>query len=453
MQNANSKFQDRNTNSLTNITEDIVESPSKRHCSNNKRHNDSRKVENVIVLQGGGSLGAFACGAFKAMVKEGIKIDIASGTSVGAINAAIIAGSKSDEPERDLENFWLELSESSYNIVPDFFFYDYNQHIGTISFKKMSSAGFNSALFGVPRMFVPRWLGGGGEPIFSEIIGRDDSTLMPFHWTYLYDHSPLGKTLEKYIDFSKLDCYQSGKKPSAYNARLIITCVNVLTAEPIIFDSAKMTIRTKHLLATTAYPAYGFPWVKVEDGTYAWDGSLLDNTPVRQVLQASPRNDKCIYIVENYPRKIDSLPANLMEVADRTRDIIFSDKTKSGLKLAKFITRQINLIEELYDIFEAAEHSKFNPQKIRFIKEEYDAIVNNHGAEILEVIRIARERISTPHLLKNADFSPKRIRELIEQGEKKTTGYLKKKKKKLASTAKTNDNFSTKTSSSNFGLS
>ena len=443
----NNSLQDNLSSSQMNINEDSVENRSNWHSCNNRRHNHSRKVENVIVLQGGGSLGAFACGAFKAMVKEGIKIDIASGTSVGAINAAIIAGSKSDQPERDLEEFWIELAESSYSIVPDFFFFDYDQDAGMISFKRMPSAAINSAFFGVPNMFVPRWLGGGVESGFKDIIGQNGSALMPSHWTYLYDHSPLGKTLEKYLDFSKLDSNQSVKRKSStsvYNARLIITCVNVLNAEPIVFDSAKMRIQTKHLLASTAYPVYGFPWVKIEDGTYAWDGSLLDNTPVRQVLTASPRNDKCIYIVENYPRKIDSLPSDLMEVVDRTRDIIFSDKTKSSLRLAKFITRQINLIEELYDVFEASEHSKFDPQKIRFIKEEYDSIVNNHGAEILEVSRIARERISTPHLLKNADFSPKQIRELIEQGERKTRDHLKK--KKLANGAKKRDNFNVKSS-------
>ena len=145
MRNAKLGLRD-NTSSGINVKEDIVESLSNRHCSNNKRHDDSRKVENELVLQGGGSLGAFACGAFKAMVKEGIKIDIASGTSVGAINAAIIAGSRSDQPERDLEDFWLELAESSYSIVPDFFFFDYNYDAGTISFKRMPSAGINSAL-------------------------------------------------------------------------------------------------------------------------------------------------------------------------------------------------------------------------------------------------------------------------------------------------------------------
>ena len=442
MKNAKNDLQNGMSNQI-NIHDDTdVNNDDRQNSHPNKRHNISRKVEDVIVLQGGGSLGAFACGAFKAMVKEGIKIDIASGTSVGATNAAIIAGSKSDQPEKDLEEFWMELAESSYSIVPDFFFFDYNQDIGSMSFKRMPAASINSALFGVPKMFVPRWLGGGADPVLKDIIGQNGSTMMPNRWTYLYDHSPLGKTLEKYIDFSKLDSNKTLKKSSPYNARLIITCVNVLTAEPMVFDSAKMRIQTKHLLASTAYPAYGFPWVEIEDETYAWDGSLLDNTPVRAVLKASPRNDKRIYIIENYPRNIDKLPSNLMEVADRTRDIIFSDKTKSSLRLAKFITRQINLIEELYDVFEAAEHSKFNPQKIRFIKEEYNDIVNNHGAEILDVIRISRERIGTPHLLKNADFSPKQIRELIEQGERKTRGYLKK-KKKLAYSEKRN-NFAVK---------
>ena len=74
-------------------------------------------VENVLVMQGGGSLGAFGCGAFKALVKNNIKIDIAAGTSIGAVNAAIIVGSKSDHPEKDLEDFWIEIAESNPNGV------------------------------------------------------------------------------------------------------------------------------------------------------------------------------------------------------------------------------------------------------------------------------------------------------------------------------------------------
>ena len=73
------------------------------------RHKRTRALENVLIMQGGGSLGSFACGVFKALVKQKIRIDIVAGTSIGAVNAAIIAGSKSDQPEKDLEDFWLEV--------------------------------------------------------------------------------------------------------------------------------------------------------------------------------------------------------------------------------------------------------------------------------------------------------------------------------------------------------
>lgn len=85
------------------------------------RHQSSRKTENVLVLQGGGSLGAFACGVYKTLTRNGIKFDIVAGTSIGAVNGAIIAASKNETPEKDLEDFWLELSESLTSIMPDGF--------------------------------------------------------------------------------------------------------------------------------------------------------------------------------------------------------------------------------------------------------------------------------------------------------------------------------------------
>ena len=84
------------------------------------KHAKSRKVENVLVLQGGGSLGAFSCGVYKALAEENVKIDIVAGTSIGGINAAIIAGSKGNNtPENSLEEFWYEISDSSYEIIPE----------------------------------------------------------------------------------------------------------------------------------------------------------------------------------------------------------------------------------------------------------------------------------------------------------------------------------------------
>src|SRR5215217_3103784 len=82
---------------------------------------NNNAIENVLILQGGGSLGAFSCGVFKALVNNNIKIDIISGTSIGGVNAAIIAGSKEEyHPEKALEQFWLELGENSINLDSNF---------------------------------------------------------------------------------------------------------------------------------------------------------------------------------------------------------------------------------------------------------------------------------------------------------------------------------------------
>lgn len=400
-----------------------------RASNSHPKHKQSRSAENVLVLQGGGSLGAFSCGVFKALVKNDIRFDIVAGTSIGGINAAIIAGSKSDHPEKDLEDFWIELAESTYNIIPDSFIFDlgYNNKSDNTTaniphIKKISSASLNATAFGVPKMFLPRWN-------LSYMMNKTRGDFAyPLSWTYLYDNSPLGKTIERYINYNKLTNKQhniGNSKKIDSGIRLIITCVNVLTAEPLIFDSAKVKIQTRHLLASASYPIYGFPWTEVEDGIYAWDGSLLSNTPVREVIEASPRNDKHIFIVENYPRKIDRLPSNMIEVEDRAKDIIFGDKTMHTLKMTRLITRQIQLIENLYNIFERSDDFQSDTPTTRKIKKEYNNLINNYGAEIHSVIRIIRSRMESPNISKNADFSPKTIKRLILEGEKKTTESIK----------------------------
>jgi NTE family protein len=181
----------------------------------------------------------------------------------------------------------------------------------------------------------------------------------------------------------------------------------------------------KHLLATIGYPQYGFPWVEVSDGTFAWDGSLLSNTPIREVMVASPSKNKNIFVVENYPKKIEKLPANMSEVMSRAKDIMFSDKTQSLEKMSRLITRHVNLIESLYDIFEQSEKSKLNKDKIDYITKEHSILVEKHGAKILKINRITRINPEMPYPLQNADFSIDTIKELIKQGESKALDYLK----------------------------
>jgi len=386
------------------------------------RHKRTRSLENVLVMQGGGSLGSFACGVFKTLVKKNIRIDIVAGTSIGAVNAAIIAGSKSDQPDKDLEDFWIEVSESNMQIIPDLWTYEWDSYNKEYLVKKISSASINAAIFGVPKMFVPRWQMGNSSSLIRKMNEGNYFDLQ--NWTYIYDHSPLEKTLEKYIDYKKLNLAATQEeRPNVL--RLIMTAVNVMTGKPLVFDNTLTEIKAKHILACAGYPIYGFPWVEIEDNVYGWDGSLLSNTPIREVLFVSPRNDKNIFIVENYSQNIDRLPTNMTEVINRYKDILFCDKDMYNIQLSKLITRHINLIEKLYDKFEKyTDKTKIEVEELKKIKEEYTNLIENYGAEIKSVTRITRSETESPTMLKNADFSTKTIKNLIEQGERKTLEKL-----------------------------
>jgi NTE family protein len=407
---------------------------------------NNNKLENVLILQGGGSLGAFGCGVFKALANNNIKVDIIAGTSIGGINAAIIAGSKdAKHPEHLLEQFWLELSESFVDfdkvnfsssylptfveqlLLPPINYYHYfhsgssskqeknyltitNTNEYAIKMKQLRSF-YSSAMFGNDKMFKPRWR--------QETALTDPDYFAPQNWTYMYDHRPLVETLEKYIDYDKL-------KPNGNpNARLILTAVNILTAGPLTFDSSKQQITPKHILATSAYPLYNFRWIEVEDGVYAWDGSLLSNTPLREVIDASPMNDKRICIVENYPKRVDTLPKNLPEVYHRARDIMFSDKTEHSVTMSKAITRYLRYIEELYQLIENhVDLTKVDPKQLKRVRKKYKKYKQERGAEIKDIVYITRDE-PFPHMYENADFSPETIKNSIKEGEMKTIQALK----------------------------
>jgi NTE family protein len=417
-------------------------SPSPRSSISSADNNN--RLENVLVLQGGGSLGAFGCGVFKALANNNIKLDIIAGTSIGGINAAIIAGSKdSKHPEQALEQFWLELSESFVEfdkhilpystslskfvedlLLPSGYYYNLptssseqesystttntNEH--AIKMKQLRSF-YSSAIFGNDKMFKPRWR--------QETALTDPEYFTPQKWTYMYDLAPLVKTLEKYIDYDKL---KPGGNP---NARLILTAVNVLTADPLTFDSSKQQITSKHILATSAYPLYNFRWIEVEDGVYAWDGGLLSNTPLREVIDASPVIDKRIFLVENYPKRVDALPKSLPEVYHRARDIMFSDKTEYNVRMSKVITQYLRYIEELYQLIETRmDLTKVDPKQLKRIRKKYKKYKQERGAEIKDIFHITRDE-PFPHMYENADFSPQTIKNSIKEGEAKTIQALK----------------------------
>jgi len=263
-------------------------------------------------------------------------------------------------------------------------------------------------------MFKPRWS--------AEFALTDPEYFTPQKWTYLYDHLPLIKTLEKYIDYDKL------KPDGKPNARLLLTAVDILNAQSLTFDSFKQQITHKHILATSAYPLYNFPWIEVEKGVFAWDGGLLSNTPLREVLDASPIKDKRIFMVENYPKNINNLPKNLPEVHHRARDIIFSDKTEHSVTMSKIITRYLDYIEELYQIIENnIDQIQIDQKQLKRIQRKYKKYKQEHGSEIKEIYHITRDE-PFPHMYENADFSPEIIKESIKEGEEKTNEAIKNQK-------------------------
>jgi NTE family protein len=409
------------------------------------------KIEKVLILQGGGSLGAFGCGVFKALAKSKRhgKLDIVAGTSIGGINASIIAGSREDHPENALEQFWLQLAEqnnsplmnlnwnksaqedgsnsNNNSIGPleawiDPFYLTFSNILANMTDdpRPKSVLSFSrSALFGNERMFKPRW-----SPDYAF---QDPQFFTPKKWTYLYDLSPLEKTLAEFVDYDKL-------KPNGNpHCRLVITATNVLTAEPITFDSSKQHITSKHVLATSAYPLYYFPWVEVEKDVYCWDGGLLSNTPLREVIDASPILDKEIFLVENYPKHIETLPDNLPETLHRARDIIFSDKTLHNVRMSKVITQYLRFIDELYQIIENnVDQSKLDKDTREKIKKKYRKFKQERGAEIKRISYITRKE-EHPHVYENADFTLETIRASIYEGEQAAQEVLQKNDNSISS--------------------
>ena len=383
------------------------------------------KTETVLVLQGGGSLGAYECGVYKCLYKNGIKFDVLAGSSIGAVNASIICSAQNagNDVPTVLENFWLSLAEDISPPNPVF-----------LSAPFMSSdrimaiwSSMYSSFFGNPKAFLPKWF----------MLDSPDYFL-PYKWTYLYDITPLKKTLKQYIDFDKLkkintksDYNENNNNINSsnhnYDSRLIITSTDIQKGEPVIFDTSHMDIDADDVVACIGYPFYGIRWSE-KNGKHLWDGSLLTNTPMLEVIRRSPQTDKKFYIVDVFPRQQKELPSNMVEVWHRARDIIFMDKTDKNIEMLKVNERYIDLLRKMYQIIKAETAALDGNIKARMkeIDPEYNVLVKRIGRSIKDVIRIGRREM-LHYLLEDADFSVYRVKKLIAEGEKDAAYILARK--------------------------
>ena len=255
----------------------------------------------VLVLQGGGALGSYQAGVYEALAKAGMQLDWVAGVSIGAVNAAIIAGNPPERRVERLRAFWEAITESSayWPDIPHEGWREMLRHAGAAA----------AVLLGQPGFFQPRSV--------TEWI----ATQSPLSY---YDTSQLKETLERLVDF---DCIN---RPDG--TRLSVGAVNVETGNMVYFDSAQQRITPEHVMASGALPP-GLPFVTV-DGSHYWDGGLVSNTPLQYVMEYEPREDMLVFQIDLFPAR-GKLPENLDEIAEREKDIRYSSRTRAGTNDAR----------------------------------------------------------------------------------------------------------------------
>ena len=258
-----------------------------------------------LLLQGGGALGAYQAGVYQALAEANLHPDWVAGISIGAINAALIAGNPPETRVDKLRSFW----ESITSAAP--WDWSANPHwpmAHSIDGRKLANQFSSmSALFcGVAGFFTPRTLTPWLHP-------SGDSKA-----TSYYDTGSLRTTLERLVDFDRIN---------GNDTRFSVGAVNVRSGNFVYFDTTTHTIRPEHILASAALPP-GFPSVEIE-GEHYWDGGLVSNTPLQWVLQFGPRQDTLAFQVDLWSARGQS-PRSMAEVATRQKEILYSSRTRDN---------------------------------------------------------------------------------------------------------------------------
>jgi NTE family protein len=278
------------------------------------------RARRVLVLQGGGALGSYQAGAYQALCHHDFEPEWVAGISIGAINAAIIAGNPPEKRVARLKEFWQMVSAP----VP----------WSPISSGDRARAYFNEtsaaliATFGVPGFFAPRIP---PAPLWPQGSPQSQS---------YYDTAPLRETLERLVDFDRINDAKT---------RLSIGAVGVTSGNFVYFDNVTFKkqgkkIGPEHIMASGALPP-GFPSIQI-DGEHFWDGGIASNTPLDYVLDEDTSNDLLIFQVDLFSAR-GQLPATLLEAAEREKDIRFSSRTRMNTDKNKQIHNIRNALRDL----------------------------------------------------------------------------------------------------------
>ncbi len=255
----------------------------------------------VLVLQGGGALGSYQGGVYEGLAEADFRPDWLAGISIGAINAAIIAGNTRENRLPRLREFW----ETASSVLP--FSVEMPDSTARSFFNEAAAAW--TATVGVAGFFRPRF-----PPAVFYPPGAPEAL------SY-YDTAPLRATLEKLVDFKRIN---------EQHMRLSLGAVNIRTGELVFFDNAHQKIGPEHVMASGALPP-GFPPIEIE-GEHYWDGGVVSNTPLQYVMQGTTKDDLVIFQVDLFSAH-GALPRTLLEVAEREKDIRYASRTTHNIEL------------------------------------------------------------------------------------------------------------------------
>jgi NTE family protein len=260
-----------------------------------------------LVLQGGGALGSYQAGVYEGLAEVGIEPTRIAGVSIGALNTAIIAGNAPADRVEALRGFWRTISQPA----------DAFAHIGAsipawLGFEDMARkwsgawAATRTLLEGQEGFFSPR--------VFAPFAGLGRKR--PDQVSH-YDTSALRKTLLKFANFDRIN---DG------NIRVSVGAVNVRTGNLVYFDNSTMRLAPEHFIASGALPP-GFPAVEI-DGEFYWDGGLVSNTPLTEIVRESQHKDTLVFQVDLWSSR-GKLPGDFLDVSERTKDIQYSSRTRA----------------------------------------------------------------------------------------------------------------------------
>jgi NTE family protein len=333
----------------------------------------------VLVLQGGGALGAYQAGVYQALHEAGLEPDWVIGTSIGAINAALIAGNAPEKRVTRLREFWRRMNRGIISNT-----------MAQVPFVGPAAANWLTMFNGLRGFFAPNpmALGGLHWPLGPDRAG-------------FYDTSELERTLAQLTDFTRI---------ANGGTRLTVGAANVRTSEMRYFDSRDETVTLRHILASGALPP-AFPAVRIGDDHF-WDGGVLSNTPVEAVFDDSNRKNSLIFAVHIWNPKGEA-PETMWQVFNRQKDLQYSSRAKSHIRRQQQLHQLRHVIAQLGKKF---------PKDHR--TPEIDGLLS-HGCLIrMHVVRLLAPAVHGEDHSKDIDFSSDGIRTRWDAGFAETTRVL-----------------------------